>query len=57
MALLRCGKCGSSDTNTYGSWSSPVKILCSKCAEKIRTGNVRKIYKDKGDDVCLRLKD
>lgn len=55
MALLICDECGSSDTNTYGSWSTPVKILCVKCAEKRRTGKVRKIYEDKGYDICLRL--
>ena len=57
MALLRCDECGSSDTNTYGSWSSPVKILCGKCAEKRRTGKVMKIYKGNGEDICLELID
>ena len=57
MALLRCDECGSSDTNAYGSWGTPVKILCAKCAEKRRTGKVMKIYKDNGGDVCLRLID
>lgn len=31
FAWLRCDKCGAS-TNTFGSWDTPVTILCEKCA-------------------------
>ena len=34
MAYLRCDECGSSDTNAFGSWDTPIKILCKKCSEK-----------------------
>ena len=34
MALLRCDECGSSDTNAFGSWDTPIKILCKKCSDK-----------------------
>ena len=30
MANLRCDECGGS-TNAYGSWDTPIKILCEKC--------------------------
>ena len=33
MANLRCDECGGS-TNSFGSWSTPVKILCETCSEK-----------------------
>lgn len=33
MAHLRCDKCGSSDTNAFGSWDTPIKILCKKCSD------------------------
>jgi hypothetical protein len=32
MAHLRCDECGSSDTNAFGSWDTPIKILCVKCS-------------------------
>lgn len=35
MAFLRCDNCGSSDTNTFGSWDTPITILCKKCSEEI----------------------
>ena len=34
MALLKCDECGSSDTNAFGSWDTPIKILCTKCSDK-----------------------
>jgi len=34
MAHLRCDKCGSSDTNTFGSWDTQITILCRKCSKK-----------------------
>lgn len=34
MAHLRCDECGSSDTNAFGSWNTPIKILCKKCSDK-----------------------
>jgi len=34
MALLRCDECGSSDTNAYGSWDTPIKILCKNAVIK-----------------------
>jgi hypothetical protein len=33
MAHLRCDECGSSDTNAFGSWNTPIKILCKKCSD------------------------
>jgi len=30
MANLRCDECGGG-TNSYGSWDTPVKIICEKC--------------------------
>lgn len=33
FAWLRCDECGAS-TNTYGSWDTPIKIVCEKCAKK-----------------------
>lgn len=34
MAFLRCDNCGSSDTNAFGSWDTPITILCKKCSEE-----------------------
>jgi hypothetical protein len=34
MANLRCDECGSSDTNTFGSWDTPIKVLCKNCSKK-----------------------
>lgn len=51
MALLRCDKCGSNDTNTFGSWDTPIKILCGKCTKKkyeakskVPTNNINKQF-------------
>jgi len=33
MALLPCDKCGKS-TNTFGSWDTPITILCEECSKK-----------------------
>lgn len=33
MAILRCDICGGS-TNTHGSWDTPFKIVCEKCAKR-----------------------
>jgi len=32
MALLRCDECGSNETNSFGSWDTPIKISCTKCS-------------------------
>lgn len=34
MAHLRCDECGSSDTDAFGGWDTPIKILCKKCSNK-----------------------
>lgn len=31
MAHLPCDNCGGA-TNTFGSWDTPIKIICEKCA-------------------------
>lgn len=33
MANLRCDKCGGS-TDHFGSWDTPIKILCKECSIK-----------------------
>lgn len=33
MAKLPCDICGG-PTNTYGSWDTPIKIVCAECADK-----------------------
>ena len=33
MAHLRCDKCGSRDTDTFGSWDTPITILCGDCSK------------------------
>lgn len=34
MALLRCDKCGGS-TNHFGSWDTPIRILCEECSKDL----------------------
>lgn len=34
MAYLPCDNCGSGDTNAFGSWNTPIKILCGKCSKE-----------------------
>lgn len=33
MAYLPCDICGG-PTNTQGSWDTPFKVICTKCANK-----------------------
>ena len=35
MAHLRCDKCGSRDTDTFGSWDTPITILCGDCSKQL----------------------
>lgn len=52
MAHLKCDECGSSDTNTFGSWDTPIKILCKKCSDKKRDKTVKE--PPKGNKIyCL----
>jgi hypothetical protein len=39
MAHLRCDECGCSDTNAFGSWDTPIKILCKKCSDIQKENN------------------
>jgi hypothetical protein len=49
MAHLRCDECGSSDTNAFGSWDTPIKILCGKCSDKKKKKQTTKdLPKDNG---------
>lgn len=36
MNTLPCDICGSTDTNAYGSWSTPLTIKCGKCQDKLK---------------------
>lgn len=41
MAHLRCDECKSSDTNAFGSWDTPIKILCKNCSDKKRDKTIK----------------
>jgi ribosomal protein L37E len=68
MAHLRCDKCGSSDTNAFGSLDTPIKILCKKCSDEkfdvhvcFKTHKVNDIINEKivflgTFDECLKWK-
>ena len=49
MAHLKCDECGSSDTNSFGSWDTPIKILCAKCSDKKRTKTMEILNENNGD--------
>ena len=40
MDHLRCDECGGS-TDSFGSWDTPIKILCSKCSDKKTNSNFK----------------
>lgn len=42
MAHLRCDKCGG-PTNSFGSWDTPIKILCGKCGKPKEKHKTKKI--------------
>jgi len=50
MAHLRCDKCGGS-TNTFGSWDTPIKVVCKKCYDKEK--KPKKISSNKINNICL----
>jgi ribosomal protein L37E len=52
MAHLKCDKCGSGDTNAFGSWNTPIKILCKKCGNKKRYETIKEQPKD-NEIYCL----
>jgi len=52
MAHLRCDECGSSDTNAFGSWDTPIKILCKKCSDIKRDKTIKEPPEDKKNIVC-----
>jgi len=53
MAHLKCDECGSSDTNAFGSWDTPIKILCKKCSEKKNRGKIIKEPPKDNKIYCL----
>ncbi|MFW5847296.1 MAG: hypothetical protein ACOCVF_00055 [bacterium] len=55
MALLRCDECGSNDTNCFGSWDTPIKIICKNCAEKKNIKTVENIEHCNGDLEDLKI--
>lgn len=46
MAHLRCDECGSGDTNAFGSWGTPITILCKKCNDKKKDKTIKEPPKD-----------
>lgn len=53
MAHLRCDECGSSDTNAFGSWDTPIKILCKKCSENKNNNQTIKEHPKDNKFYCL----
>lgn len=50
MAYLRCDKCKGS-TNIFGSWNTPIKILCKKCCDKEK--KPKNVNKGEVNNICL----